>query len=242
MKLCQTMTHSSNVDTMSYVNNCHTTSSPRYPKSNGFIERQILYIKPIIKKCIASSDDLNRAMLNVRATPIRSTLPSPAELLFGSRISTTLPGYQHIAVNDDTREHFAHSSNQQQSYHDIKSRELPPLMINQTLRVYNTDVCFFGKIMSNEDERSYKINTEGGRILFRNRTHLRPMVLPEYSTQRYMYENGDRPTNNNVTSVVPDVPSQKQSVSQSPNDSMNKSTQYRTRSGRVTNRLLRYIK
>ena len=83
-------------------NICHTTSSLRYPKSNGFIERQIQYIKPIIKKCIASSGDLHLAMLNVRATPISSSLPSPAELMFGRKISTTLPGYQHIAVNDDS--------------------------------------------------------------------------------------------------------------------------------------------
>ena len=67
-------------------NICHTTCSPRYPKSNGFIERQIQYIKPIIKKCIALSGDLYLAMLNVRATPISSTLPSPAELMFGRKI------------------------------------------------------------------------------------------------------------------------------------------------------------
>ena len=117
-------------------------------------------------------------------------------------------------------------------------------MVNQTVRVYNTDkkLWFIGKILSKEDERSYKIITEGGQILFRNRIHLRPMVLPEYTTQRSIYENGDRPTNNNVTSDVPDVPSPKQIVSQSPNVSMNNSTQYHTRSGRVTNRPLRYTK
>ena len=56
-------------------NICHTTSSPRYPKSNVFIERQIQYIKPIIKKCLESSGDLHLAMMNVRATPLDSTLP-----------------------------------------------------------------------------------------------------------------------------------------------------------------------
>ena len=85
----------------------YTTSSFWYPKSNRFIERQIQYIKSIIKKCIALSGDIYIAMLNVRATPISSTLPSPAELMFGRKISTTSPGYQHIAVNNDTREHFA---------------------------------------------------------------------------------------------------------------------------------------
>ena len=116
------------------LNICHTTSSPWYPKSNGFIERQFQYIKPIIKKCIALSGDLHLAMLNVRTTPMSSTLPSPAELLFGRTLSTTLHGHQHIAC-----EHFANLSNQQKSYHDEKSRELPPLTVNQTVRVYKTD-------------------------------------------------------------------------------------------------------
>ena len=84
--------------------------------------------------------------------------------MFSRKITTTLPGCQHIAVNDDTREHFANLSNQQKSYHDEKSRELPTLMVNQTVRVYNTDKkqWFIGKILSKEDERSYKIISEGG--------------------------------------------------------------------------------
>ena len=122
-------------------NICHTTSSPRYPKSNGFIERQIQYIKPIIKKCIASSGDLHLTMLNDRATPISSSLPSPAELMFGRKISTTLPGYQHIAVNDDTREHFANLSNQQKSYHDLEIYHHTWLI---KLYVYTTLIRNFG--------------------------------------------------------------------------------------------------
>ena len=51
-------------------NIAHTTSSPRYAKSNGFIERQIRYIKPIIKKCISSSGDVYLALLDVRDTPL----------------------------------------------------------------------------------------------------------------------------------------------------------------------------
>ena len=93
-------------------NIAHTTSSPRYAKSNGFIERQIRYIKPIIKKCIASSGDVYLALLNVRATPLDSTLPSPAGLMLGRKISTTLPTYQHLALNDDIRDHFSKLSDQ----------------------------------------------------------------------------------------------------------------------------------
>ena len=59
------------------------------------------------------------------------------------------------------------------------------------------------------------------------------MILSEYTTQRSIYENGDPPTNNSVTSDVPDLSSPKKGVSQFSNVSMNNSTQYRTRTGRV---------
>ena len=48
----------------------HTTSNPHFPQSNGFIERQIKFIKPLMKKCIKSGVDLHTAMLHTRATPL----------------------------------------------------------------------------------------------------------------------------------------------------------------------------
>ncbi len=216
-------------------NICHTTSSPRYPKSNGFIERQIQYIKPIIKKCIASSGDLHRALLNVRATPISSTLASPAELMFGRKISTTLPNYQHLDVNDDIREHFSTLSDQQKSYHDNTSKELAPLMINQPVRVFDTEkkLWLLGKIVSQVDDRSYQIVSNSGRILTRNRIHLRPIVRPQYSTQTLMDQNiPKQPTPNIILPDHCDTPIQPVSLPKPtsvPTDSA-----YRTRSGRAS--------
>ena len=69
----------------------HTTSSPRYPRSNGFIERQIGYIKPILKKCLMKGEDIHLSLLTVRATPLNTRLPSSAELLLGRPTATTIP-------------------------------------------------------------------------------------------------------------------------------------------------------
>ena len=69
----------------------HTTSSTRHPQSNGFIERQVRYIKPIIKKTMQAGGDIHKALLNVRATPLDSVMASPAELMFGRPIPTALP-------------------------------------------------------------------------------------------------------------------------------------------------------
>ena len=69
----------------------HTTSSPRFPQSNGFIERQVQTIKKIIKKCKKEKQGLHLAMLDLRATPVDSKLPSPAKMLMGRPITTLLP-------------------------------------------------------------------------------------------------------------------------------------------------------
>ena len=48
----------------------HITSSPRYPQSNGFIERQAQTVKKTIEKCDREGKDFQLAMLNLRATPV----------------------------------------------------------------------------------------------------------------------------------------------------------------------------
>ena len=57
----------------------HVTSSPHYPQSNGFIERQIQTVKATMKKVAMTKSDLQMALLVLRATPVDSHLPSPAD-------------------------------------------------------------------------------------------------------------------------------------------------------------------
>ena len=57
------------------------TSSPKFPKSNGFIKRQIQTIKRALIKAEQAGRDPNLTMLYLRTTPINHNLPSPVELL-----------------------------------------------------------------------------------------------------------------------------------------------------------------
>ena len=64
----------------------HITSSPYYPQSNGFIERQVQNVNNVIKKNTA---DLDLAMLTLRQTPISDQSPSPLWLLTHQSLKKT---------------------------------------------------------------------------------------------------------------------------------------------------------
>ena len=61
----------------------HTTSSPHFHQSNGFIEAMVKKVKHAYKKTDGSPTAQARALLQLCDTPIVADLPSPAEILHG---------------------------------------------------------------------------------------------------------------------------------------------------------------
>ena len=156
----------------------HITSSPRYPRSNGFVERQIQTVKAILKKAKQAQEDVNLALLRWRTTPVDHIIQSPAEIIFQRRIRDTLPSKITNTIPNREEVHGQLGSKQaeQKSHHDAKARSLPPLYTGQyvTHRDPQTGRWHPAVVKDKTSEpRSYLIQTPHGQHLRRNREHLR---------------------------------------------------------------------
>ena len=161
----------------------HTTSSPWHAQSNGYIECQIHYLKPIMKKCMKSGRDVNLVLLNVRATTLDAKLPGPAELMFGRPITTTLPSHTSELAPEVYRDHLRQVQDQQKAYADQHTRERPPLLPGKQIRILDKTAKTWcaGRVVARNSDRSYLVATEGGRNIVWNRSHQREMPAPAQS-------------------------------------------------------------
>ncbi|UYV73615.1 K02A2.6-like [Cordylochernes scorpioides] len=200
----------------------HITSSPRFPQSNGMAEAGVKIAKLILKK----NQDPSLGLLEYRSTPLENGY-SPAELLMGRKLRTTLP----IApenLNPKLVDSQTLKRKEGRRRKDMKSRydrrcgatDMEELSEGDT--VWITDMRTWGIVKQKASTpRSYMVDTPVG-TLRRNRFHLRKGYAVQYpadpSTPTF---SGEELVENEKTPVV-DYPS---------NDS--EDGQIRTRSGRI---------
>ncbi|UYV60640.1 hypothetical protein LAZ67_1001743, partial [Cordylochernes scorpioides] len=200
----------------------HVTSSPRFPQSNGMAEAGVKIAKLILKK----NQDPSLGLLEYRSTPLENGY-SPAELLMGRKLRTTLP----IApenLNPKLVDSQTLKRKEGRRRKDMKSRydrrcgatDMEELSEGDT--VWITDMRTWGIVKQKASTpRSYMVDTPVG-TLRRNRFHLRKGYAVQYpadpSTPTF---SGEELVENEKTPVV-DYPS---------NDS--EDGQIRTRSGRI---------
>ena len=160
----------------------HVTSSPHHPQGNGHAERAVQIAKGILRQ-----KDPLLALMCYRSTPCSSTGVSPAELLMGRKIRTTLPtlesnlqprrpNKQSIAAKD------ASEKRKQTYYYNQRHgvRNLPTLRAGDHVltRLDHQKSWVTPAVVTGESitPRSYLVETEQGARLRRNRRHLQ--VVP----------------------------------------------------------------
>ena len=61
----------------------HTTLSPNYPKSNGFIKRQVQTVKRLMEKAIAMGKSFQEALTGLRVKTLGDNFPSSRYFMGG---------------------------------------------------------------------------------------------------------------------------------------------------------------
>uniref|UniRef100_A0A8C6LCP7 Integrase catalytic domain-containing protein n=1 Tax=Nothobranchius furzeri TaxID=105023 RepID=A0A8C6LCP7_NOTFU len=223
----------------------HITSSPHNAKSNGFAERHVRHIKSTVKKVLEHGGNLQVVLLQIRATPIDSKLPSPAELLFGRPITTLLPSRSEPGKEAHRLQLEQRSTNMKEQHDKTSGRELPPLHPGQHVTVLHPErkTWYPATIVKKCSEpRSYIVQTPNGNQVRRCRRHLRELFRPHQGTdmeisttetnpgERQHFSVSVKDKTDQVTDTIPQLEEEK---SLEADKSM---LQTRTRRGRVISR------
>ena len=160
----------------------HIISSPRFPQSNGQVERMVQTIKGLLK----NSSDPHIAVLSYRATPMPWCGLSPSELLMGRRIRTTLPQTKRNLIPSwsylpQFKQNNLQFKEKQRENFDKHHRVKEQFEIPDGSEVVTTDKQpVQGRVVEPaEAPRSYIVETPSGEVR-KNRSQLN--VVPEHSS------------------------------------------------------------
>lgn len=189
------------------------TSSPKFPKSNGMVERHVGTIKSMFKKLEEEGGDPYLALLEYRNTPIDHNLPSPNQLLFNRQTRGIVPirtTNRNTPNYDENKKFFEEKRQKYKQYHDQTSQNLKPVAIGDTVYIRKMP----GKplepaTITNQCSRprSYEVQLNTGGVLERNRIHIHPFNNSDDNSKaqnsNINVKNQDVPTNDSNTNVIP---------------------------------------
>lgn len=155
-----------------------TTSSPRYPRSNGQAERYVGIIKQIMRKTNAEGKDMYLALLNYRNTPVSSMNVSPAQMLMSRRLRDRLPRSERSLQPQVASNVLENLHKRQQKHADVYNRRARPekksFRPGDHIRIRTGRTWERGIITElHSAPRSYMVRMEDGTVLRRNRNMIR---------------------------------------------------------------------
>ena len=158
----------------------HRKISPGNSKANGLAESSVKIIKKMMMKCAANKEDPYLALLAIRNTPKENMDYSPAQRLMGRRTRTTMPTHKSLLGPEliDMEKTIQQLENKQNKISDkfAHRRDLPPLQPGDKVYIQNEDKNIKrwkpARVIRNQTNRSYIVQTERGKELRRDRHHL----------------------------------------------------------------------
>ena len=153
----------------------HTTSSPGYPHSNGFIERHIQMVKNMLSKS-SNTRSFQEVLADLRTTRIGMGLPSPAKILHGRNLTTRAQAEIDIkAIRSVLQERQLKMTLD----HDTsrRAKKARPLVVGERCHVLGPGNKWIDAFVTGitDSGRSYETQVEAtGKQFTRNRSHIRP--------------------------------------------------------------------
>ena len=165
----------------------HQTTSPHYPQANGAAESAVKAAKDMLKQ-----EDVFLALLSYRSTPIPELGVSPAELMFGRKLRTTLPVaprnlIPRLCDHEKLKERDEEWKEKQRRWFDSHhgTKPLPELQPDNPVLVkldgekgWQTPARVINKCAP----RSYIVETPRGQVR-RNRRNLLPTTEDHHASQ-----------------------------------------------------------
>lgn len=115
-----------------------THSSPGYAQSNGLAERTVKTVKHMLKKAQQTNTDPHLTLLTLRNTPVTGMEYSPAQMLMGRVLRSTLPTSSTIlqpAVPKEVHSTLKNLQTRQQQYYNRGAKRLPELHPGSTVHM-----------------------------------------------------------------------------------------------------------
>ena len=168
----------------------HTTSSPRYPQSNGKAENSVKSAKTLLKKAARAKGDLHLSLLDSRNTPDEHLHLSPAQRLFGRRTRTLFPTTSNLLrppTADQVQQGLLRKKEKQAKYYNRSTKSLSEIQQGQVVRMKCPGEPYWSQAMCHKQvaPRSYIVQS-AGRLYRRNRRDLRT-TPEEYSPESPEY-------------------------------------------------------
>ena len=220
----------------------HRTSSPHYPQSNGLAESMVKVSKNLIEKAVRQDLPWNRLLLDYRCTPISSEIPSPAEILFGRKLQSSISILPSQVMNDRiSKQRELIAKKEGKFYTNVKDFQdrikALPFEAGQNVWLQNSDSRKYEEAVIHEkcrEPNSYMVQIPAtGQCFRRNSNFIKPRQteqnsvstdpqpttgLPEIPQETPVFQQPSSQATSTVD-VIPTVPPSKQNDNSTPRTS-----------------------
>lgn len=155
----------------------HSTSSPKYPQSNGLAERFVQTAKNMLRKCTKDNTDIKLALLMYRNTPRSDVLGSPSQRLMSRNTRSHMTMLEHQlmpCIVDAVHENLQRLRDKQKLYYDRNARPSHEMAVGDRIRLQQSHRNWTGATVtaSANKPRSLIVRTDAGQHYRRNTSQL----------------------------------------------------------------------